>query len=194
MTRWVARIKIVACWCGSRVQAGWRAAATRLWPWQPVVIVDAKRSRARRLRRMVVRTTRAQFKALGVAPPEHLLLVVQRIVQCERPVASLLQVFDGRDGMRRHVLYLAFVVGEESMSDGEIVATLRQQLYEVVGDALGPMVRAVPATTAQPRPAAVVPFRSPAPEPPPFEDDDAPPLDDSWVPMDGGAVAAAADR
>ncbi|GMU40114.1 MAG: hypothetical protein AMXMBFR23_09800 [Chloroflexota bacterium] len=157
------------------------------------MIVDAKRGRARRLRRMLTRTTRTQFRALGVAPPQHLLVVVQRIVRSERPEASLLQVFDGRDGVRRHVLYLAFVVGDESMSDGEIVATLRQRLYEVVGDALG-AVRTVPVTVEQPRPASVVPFRAPVAEPPPFDDDDAPPLDDSWMPMDGGAIAAAAER
>ncbi|MGE3856296.1 MAG: hypothetical protein AB7G21_04985 [Dehalococcoidia bacterium] len=157
------------------------------------MIVDARHGRARRLRRMLTRTTRTQFRALGVAPPQHLLIVVQRIVRGERPEASLLQIFDGRDGVRRHVLYLAFLVGEESMSDGEIVATLRQRLYEVVGDALGPM-RAVPATAEQPRPASVVPFRAPVVEPPPFDDDDVPPLDDSWVPMDGGAIAVAAER
>ncbi|MDP3173531.1 MAG: hypothetical protein Q8M88_03750, partial [Phenylobacterium sp.] len=101
------------------------------------MIVDAKHGRARRLRRALVRATRAQFKALGVAPPEHLLVVVQRVVLSDRPSASLLQFFDGRDGRRRHVLSLAFVVGDDSMSDGAIVSTLRQQLDEVVGEALG---------------------------------------------------------
>lgn len=193
MARWAARTRSAARWCVTWMKAGWRATARRLRPWKPVVIVDARHGRARRLRRMLTRTTRTQFRALGVAPPQHLLVVVQRIVRGERPEASLLQIFDGSDGVRRHVLYLAFVVGEESMSDGEIVATLRQRLYEVVGDALGPM-RAVPVTAEQPRPASVVPFRAPVAESPPFDDDDAPPLDDSWVPMDGGAIAVAAER
>ncbi len=193
MARWAARTRSAARWCARWMKAGCRATARRLRPWKPVVIVDAKRGRARRLRRMLTRTTRAQFRALGVMPPQHLLVVVQRIVRGERPEASLLQIFDGRDGVRRHVLYLAFVVGEESMSDGAIVATLRQRLYEVVGDALGPM-RALPVTAEQPRPASVVPFRAPVAEPPSFDDDDAPPLDDSWVPVDDGAIAVAAER
>lgn len=190
MARWAARMRSAAQRCVTLMKAGWSATVHRLRPWKPVVIVDAKHGRARRLRRALVRATRAQFKALGLAPPEHLLVVVQRVVLSDRPVASLLQVFDGRDGRRRHVLYLAFVVGDDSMSDGAIVSTLRQQLDEVVGEALGPVVRAVPVTAARP-PASVVPLRPVAPEPPPFDDDDVPPLDDSWVPMDSGAVAAA---
>ncbi len=133
MARWAARIRSAAQRCVTLMKAGWSATVHRLRPWKPVVIVDAKHGRARRLRRALVRATRAQFKALGVAPPEHLLVVVQRVVLSDRPVASLLQVFDGRDGRRRHVLYLAFVVGDDSMSDGAIVSTLRQQLYEGLG-------------------------------------------------------------
>jgi len=155
------------------------------------VIVDANRRRTRRLRRVVVRTTREQFKALGVAPPQHLLIVVQRIVQRERPEASLLHVFDGSDGMRRHVLYLALRVGDEPMSTGAIAATLRQRLYDVMGDQLMPVVLAGPPADVPTRPASVVALRPSVPEPPPFDDDDAPPLDDSWAPVDGGALAAA---
>src|SRR5690606_39786598 len=62
--------------------------------------------------------TRTQFRALGVTPPQHLLIVVQRtVVDGDRPLASLLQVFEQPGGDRRHVLFLALAVGEESMSD-----------------------------------------------------------------------------
>src|SRR5690606_37242111 len=139
--RWFARGTQAVIWCCVRLRAGWRAAARRLRPWRPIVLVDAKRSRARRLRRMLSRATRAQFRALGVPHPDHLLIVVQRTVeQEERQLASLLQVFEHGDGSRRHALFLALSVGEESMSDGAVAAALRQQLHEVVGEALGALV------------------------------------------------------
>lgn len=142
---------------------------------------------------MLSRATRMQFRALGVAPPKHLLIVVQRNVQGEGSLAALLQVFESHDGVRRHVLFLALSVGEESMSDGAIVATLRQQLHVVVGDALGSLVSAVPCEPPRKRPSAqVVPIRQQEPEVPPFED--APPPDDTWNPVDDGAYAAAAER
>ncbi|MCA9846334.1 MAG: hypothetical protein KC472_00040 [Dehalococcoidia bacterium] len=181
-----------------QLRAGWRVAATRLRPWQPVVLVDAKRGRARRLRRMLSRATRAQFRALGVPHPDHLLIVVQRTVEHEeRQLPSLLQVFEIGHQVRRHVLFLALTVEGEPMSDGAIVAALRQQLHEVVGEALGVLVCAVPGVrTSTPRPAAVVPLRPLAAEPPPF-DHEAPFPDDADAPMDpanDGAYAVAGER
>lgn len=195
--RFVARIVTAAArlwrWSSDRVVSGWHVCNQRLRPWRPVVLVDARRGRARRLRRMLSRATRMQFRALGVAPPAHLLIVVQRTVQGEHPLASLLQVFEDANGVRRHVLFLGLTVGEESMSDGAIVATLRQQLHEVVGDALGPLARSVACEPPRTRrPAPVVPIRRQEPEPPPFED--APPPDDTWNHVDDDAYAVAAER
>jgi len=179
-----------------QIRTGWRAAATRLRPWQPVVLVDAKRGRARRLRRMLKRATRAQFRALGVPHPDHLLIVVQRTVEQEgHQWPSLLQVFETERQVRRHVLFLALMVESEPMTDGTVVAALRQQLHEVVGEALGELVCAVPGDRARKqRPTPVVPLRLPTPEAPPF-DHEAPFPDDADAPMapasdDTYAVAA----
>jgi len=182
------RIEQAVEWCEATVKAGWKATMRWLRPWKPVVLVDAKRGRARRLRRMIVRATQAQYRALGVAPPPHLLVVVQRHVRDERPLASLLQVFEDTEHRKRHVLFLALMVGEESVSDGAVVATLRQQLHEVVAEALGPIVCTVPTPAAQPRSAAVVPLHPPRPAPP--IEDEAPPLDDTYAPVDDGYAVA----
>jgi len=195
---WTGRITHAVIWCCVQLRAGWRAVATRLRPWRPVVLVDAKRGRARRLRRMLSRATRAQFRALGVPHPDHLLIVVQRTVeQEERQLASLLQVFETGHQVRRHVLFLALTVAGEPMTDGTVVAALRQQLQEVVGEALGELVYAVPGDRARKqRPAPVVPLRLPTPEPPPF-DHEAPFPDDADAPMapaSDGTYAVAAQR
>lgn len=194
--RWTGRITHAVIWCCLQLRAGWRAAATRLRPWRPVVLVDAKRGRARRLRRMLCRATRAQFRALGVPRPDHLLIVVQRTVeQEERQLASLLQVFETGDQVRRHVLFLALTVEGEPMTDGTVVAALRPRLHEVVREALGELVCAVPGDRARKqRPTPVVPLRLPTPEAPPF-DHEAPFPDDADAPMapasdDTYAVAA----
>lgn len=148
--RWTGRVTQAAIWCCMQVRAAWRAVATRLRPWRPVVLVDAKRGRARRLRRMLNRATRAQFRALDVPHPDHLLIVVQRTVeQEERQLGSLLQVFETEDHVRRHVLFLALAVEGEAVGDGTVVAALRQQLHEVVGEALGELVCAVPGERAR---------------------------------------------
>jgi len=162
------------------------------------VLVDAKRGRARRLRRMLNRATRAQLRALGVPHPDHLLIVVQRTVEQEgHQWPSLLQVFETEHQVRRHVLFLALTVDGESMSDGAIVAALRQQLHAVVGEALGVLVCAVPGIrTGTPRPAAVVPLGPLASEPPPF-DHEAPFPGDADAPIEpanDGAYAVAAQR
>ncbi len=196
--RWIARGAHAVIWCCVRLRAGSCAAARRLRPWRPIVLVDAKRGRARRLRRMLSRATQTQFRALGVPHPDHLLIVVQHTVeQEERQLASLLQVFEHGDGTRRHALFLALSVGEESMSDGAVVAALRQQLHEVVGEALGALVCAVPGARAgTQRPAAVVPLRPLVSEPPPF-DYEAPFPDDADAPTEpanDGAYAVAAQR
>jgi hypothetical protein len=181
-----------------QIRTGWRAAATRLRPWQPVVLVDAKRGRARRLRRMLKRATRAQFRALGVPHPDHLLIVVQRTVEQEgHQWPSLLQVFETERQVRRHVLFLALTVEGEPLSDGAVVAALRQQLHEVVSEALGVLVCTVPGIrTGTPRPAVVVPLRPLAADPPLF-DHEAPFPDDADAPMEpaiDGAYAVVAQQ
>lgn len=171
--------------CGMRVQAALRrggravrafatAVRGRCRPWAPTVQVDARRGRARRLRRALRRATRAHVRALGVLPPQHLLIVVQRsVVSEEGALTSLLQVFEDPTGVRRHVLFLALSVGDEPVTDGAVVAQLRQQLHEVVGEALGPLVASVGKTPAHRRaepvplhPLAVQPS-APGDEPPP---------------------------
>lgn len=161
-------------------------------PWRPEALVDARRGRARRLRRSIVRATRTHFRGLGVMPPAHLLVVVQRTVtDGERPLASLLQVFEDGGGVRRHVLFLALAVGEESVTDGAVVATLRQQLHEVVGERLGTLVASVPSGPQRRTSASVVPLH-PIASAAPFEE--APPPDDNWSPVDDGAYGVAAQR
>lgn len=195
LRRWRGRLVAATRWCGAQVRSAWAGIGRWLRPWEPEVLVDAKRGRARRLRRAVKRATLAQFHALGVMPPRHLLIVVQRTVQGDGPLASLLQVYEDAQATRRHVLFLAMTVGEDPLSDGAIVATLRQQLHEVVGDALGSLVCSVPAQT-QPRrwPAAITPLHPQASEPPPYADEEAPPPDDTWQQVDDGAYAVVAER
>ena len=141
-------------WAGRWAAALGRAAGSRLRPWRPAVETDVSGTRGRRLRRAVARVTRNHLRALGVAPPGHLLVVVQRTVTVgERQLASLLQVFEDADGRTRHVLYVALSVGGRRLSDEDAVATLRQQLRHVVGAELGALrvvaleAAAVPAAT-----------------------------------------------
>lgn len=192
----VARVReaLIRCarWCRTFGIAAWRYVVGRCRPWSPAVLVDAKRARARRLRRAIARATRTQFRALGVNPPAHLLVIVQRTVHEDRPLSALLQVFEDGDGQRRHVLFIALAVNGEPVSDAEVVATLRQQLYRVAGDGLGTLTLTVPVGPPRARPATVTPIRSV--EAPPYEED-APPLDDAdWQPIDDGAYPVAAER
>ena len=93
-----------------------------------------------------------------MAPPGHLLVVVQRtVVLEERPTESLLQVFEDAGGRRRHVLFLALTAGEREVDDEELVATLRQQLQRVVAPQLGTLL-----STPQ-EPVAVRPESEPTP-------------------------------
>ena len=81
---------------------------------------------------------RSHLQALGVTPPGHLLVVVQRTVTMEgRPLQALLQVFEDASGRTRHVLYIALTAGGRRSSDEDVVATLRQQLQHVVAAELG---------------------------------------------------------
>src|SRR5690606_35857580 len=131
-------------------------------------------------------------RALGVTPPAHLLVVVQRtVVEDGRPVAALLEVFEDGEGLRRHVLFLALSVDGRQVSDEEVVATLRQQLQHVAADDLGTLRTSVAlAPTPARRAAAVVPLR-PAQDMPAFDEDGAPPLE---AYEDDGAFAVAAER
>ena len=73
-----------------------------------------------------------------MAPPDHLLVVVQRTVRLEeRPLESLLQVFEDAEGHRRHVLFLALTASGRDVDDEELLAMLRQQLQRVVAPQLG---------------------------------------------------------
>ena len=125
-------------WCEQSVAGLRRAAASRLRPWRPAVEADVCGKRGRRLRRAVARAARCHLEALGVTPPGHLLVVVQRTVTMEgRPLQALLQVFENAPGVTRHVLYIALTVGARRSSDEDVVATLRQQLQHVVASELG---------------------------------------------------------
>lgn len=145
------------------------------------------------MRGTVARVTRSHFAALGVTPPAHLLVVVQRtVVEEERPLAALLQVFEDGAGRRRHVLFLALSVEGRQVSDEEVIATLRQQLQRVVGDELGTLRLSVPLEPARARPAAAVVSIRRSQEPPPFEEDVPPP--ESFESYNDGAFAVAAER
>ena len=123
-------------WCGRRLAKVRRALCER--PWRPTVEADVEGRRGRRLRGAIARVTRDHLGGLGVTPPDHLLVVVQHAVaQGERPVESLLQVFEDGEGRRRHVLFLALTTGGREREDEELLATLRQQLQRVAAPQLG---------------------------------------------------------
>ena len=125
-------------WCGRRFTAMRSACAARRRPWRPTVEADVDGRQGRRLRRAITRVTRDHLRGLGVAPPGHLLVVVQRTVTLEeRPLESLLQVFEDAEGHRRHVLFLALTASGRDVDDEELLATLRQQLQRVVAPQLG---------------------------------------------------------
>ena len=179
-------------WSQSRLMSGGRVVVRWIRPWRPVVVADVNGKRGKRLRRTIGRVTRTHFRALGVTPPGHLLVIVQRtVVEEDRPLAALLQVFEDGDGRRRHVLFLALSAGGEQVSDEGVLATLRQQLQRVVSDELGTLRLSVPLEPARMRtPVAVVPLRLEQ-EPSPF-DEEAPPPEEPFESWDGIAAAAAA--
>ena len=169
-------------WCGRRFTAMRSAFAARKRPWRPTVEADVEGRQGRFVRRAITRVTRAHLRGLDVRPPEHLLVVVQRTVALEeRPLESLLQVFEDAGGRRRHVLFLALTASGREVDDEELVATLRQQLQRVVAPQLGTPV----STPQEPAPAEQGPWVGP------FEKE-ASPLEA----FEGrnGAFAAAAER
>ena len=180
-------------WCRERLTASRRAVAARLRPWKPAVAADVNGKRGRRLRKEIARVTGTHLRALGVTPPGHLLVIVQRtVVEEVRPLAALLQVFEDDEARRRHVLFLALSVQGRQVSAEEVIATLRQQLQRVVADELGTLRLSVPLEPARSRPtAAVVPIRR-SQEPPPFDDEAPPP--EAFESYDDGAFAVAAER
>ncbi|MCY4641029.1 MAG: hypothetical protein OXC94_11900, partial [Chloroflexi bacterium] len=151
--------------------------------------VDGRRGR--RLRRAITRATRDHLAGLGVTPPGHLLLAVPRTVGLEGgPLASLLQVFEDAEGRRRNVLFLALTAGGREMDDGDLLATLRQQLQRVVSGELGTPVslaRAAAETGPEAAPAGPEPGEWVGP----FEKERSP-----LEAFEGrnGAFAAAAER
>ena len=170
-------------WCGRRLVAMRRASASWRRPWRPTVEADVDGRRGRRLRRAITRVTRDHVRGLGVTPPGHLLVAVQRTVELDgRPLASLLQVFEDEGGRRRNVLFLALTAGGREMDDGELLATLRQQLQRVVSGELGTPVSLARAPAAGPEPGEWVG---------PFEKERSP-----LEAFEGrnGAFAAAAER
>ena len=184
----VARMR---SWCGRRFAAMRSACAARRRPWRPTVEADVDGRQGRLLRRAITRVTRGHLRGLDVRDPEHLLVVVQRtVVLEERPLESLLQVFEDAGGRRRHVLFLALTAGDREVDDEELVATLRQQLQRVVAPQLG-----TPVSMPQ-EPASV----RPEPEPVPAEQGPwVGPFEKEASPLEvfegrNGAFAAAAER
>ena len=171
-------------WCTRRIAGLGRAATSWLRPWRSAVEVDVSGTRGRRLRRAIARAARSHLRALGVAPPGHLLVVVQRTVTMEeRQLQSLLQVFEDAAGRTRHVVYIALSAGGRPSSDEDVVATLRQQLRHVVAADLGAF-RSVPPEAAPATDHAE-----------PTQDAEASPLDELLLPGRGaggvnGAVPA----
>ena len=152
-----------------RAGSWWRAARGRARRWRPEVAVDRPGRRGRLLRRAVERAAAGHLRALGVEPPGRLVVVVQRTV-CGggRPLEALLQRWEDGAGERRHVLFLALEAGGRSVADGELVATLRQQLAGVCSHQLGELrleVAQEPASAAAGRhePAAAGPRALPPP-------------------------------
>ena len=176
-------------WCGRRVAKVRRALCER--PWRPTVEADVEGRRGRRLRRAIARVTRDHLAGLGVTPPDHLLVVVQHAVALEeRPVESLLQVFEDPEGRRRHVLFLALTAGGREREDEELLATLRQQLQRVAAPQLGTPVE----MPSEPAPGRVEPEQAPGVSGAwvgPFERD-ASPLE--AIEGRNGAYAPAAER
>ena len=139
-------------WCARRFTAMRSALAARRRPWRPTVEADVEGRHGRLLRRAITRVTQGHLRGLGVPPPGHLLVVVQRtVVLEERPLESLLQVFEDAGGRRRHVLFLALTAGDREVDDEELVATLRQQLQRVVAPQLGTLL-STPQEPARVRP------------------------------------------
>ena len=158
--RWAA----VRRWCAARSRGVRPAAGARLRPWRPAVEVDVRGKRGRRLRRAIARVARSHLRALGVTPPGHLLVVVQRTVVLEgRPLAALLQVFEKEGSPARRVLFLAASAEGRKVPHEELLATLRQQLQQVAAADLGTPVNT--ATEPVPDRAEAGGF-PPPPEPP----------------------------
>ena len=123
----------------------------RLWNRRPIVIVDARRRQARRLRRDVARAARTYARALGVELPQGLLIVVQRVVYEGRQLNGLLQAFEGSNGHRRYVLHLALSVNGRSVNEDELLAALRHELARALEDVIGKPVVNVPLDLEVPR-------------------------------------------
>ena len=184
----VARMR---SWCGRRFAAMRSACAARRRPWRPTVEADVDGRQGRRLRRVITRVTRDHLCGLDVRDPEHLLVVVQRtVVLEERPLESLLQVFEDAEGHRRHVLFLALTASGRDVDDEELLATLRQQLQRIVAPQLGTLLSTPQEPTRVP------------PEPEPVPTEQGPwvgPFEKEASPLEvfegrNGAFAAAAGR
>lgn len=193
MGRLAASVSATAQKAALSLKRAARTSIARIRPWGPCVAVDVRGKRGRALRGAIARATRTHLRALGVAAPGHLLIVVQRtVVEDDRPLAALLQVFEDGAGQRRQVLFLALSVEGRQVSDEEVIATLRQQLQRVAADELGELRLSVPLEPVRSRrPARVVSLRRTA-DHPPFEDEDVPPPDD-YEGYDDGRMAVAAD-
>ena len=184
----VARMR---SWCARRFTAMRSAFAARKRPWRPTVEADVEGRQGRLVRRAITRVTQRHLRGLGVTPPEHLLVVVQRtVVLEERPLESLLQVFEDAGGRRRHVLFLALTAGGREVDDEELLATLRQQLQRVVAPQLGTPV-SMPQEPEGLRTESETPPAEQGPWVGPFEKERSP-----LEAFEGrnGAFAAAAER
>ncbi len=164
-------VNVVRHWIGCIVRACLVTVATCLRAAKrgfrrrgPTVIVDGRRSQARRLRREVRRAARTYARALGVELPPGLLVIVQRVVHEERQLNGLLQAFDRSNGDRRYVAHLALSVNGRQVSDDELLAALRHQLARVLQDVVGEPVLSVPLDLEVPRARAGAPVVELRPE------------------------------
>ena len=105
-------------------------------------IAAAPRREAWQLQRLIRRTARSYAKALGISLPNGLAIIVQRVVFDGRQVNGLLTAYQSDDG-KRYVIQLALSANGREVSDGELIAALRQQLSVVFADAIGKPVLSV---------------------------------------------------
>ena len=136
-----------------------RAVRNRVRPWRPTICVDAERGDARRLRRALRRIALDYIRALAIAPPAALVVVVQRVVvQDGAELAALLQVFEDAGGRQRHVIFLALSACGREVEDDELPALLRHELQYALAGELGRLAFSAPLEPVRPRQPDPAPF------------------------------------
>ncbi len=153
-------------WLGSRC---WAALRRMLRRRSPIVLVDARSRHAGRLRVAVRRAARIYARGLGAELPPRLMVVVQRVVYEGRQLNGLLQAFDGHND-RRYVIHLALSVNGRQVAEDELLAALRHQVAQVLGDSVGKPAFSVPLDLEVPRLRSTAPVVELRPDTPPKED------------------------